>query len=161
MAKKTGVRTNMTYPFRGFESWQQAPEAPSRHRGLAELTSRSGQAAAQGHVIKTIMAGQSGSKRWQTQFGDALLCVRYREDLATRRRYTTIEIVVDERDMPPPQPRYAPTDTVAIRIALEEGELRGKVKAVGGQWDHKAKLWRVMYAQIQALALESRIVRDA
>lgn len=56
--------------------------------------------AAKGRVLKKFMPGQLGTKRWKDQYGEALLCVRYREDTDAQRRYTTVELVVDERGMP-------------------------------------------------------------
>lgn len=46
-------------------------------------------------VSKKLMPGQPGTKRLSALYGDALVCVRYRQDRASGRRFTTIEIVVD------------------------------------------------------------------
>jgi hypothetical protein len=40
--------------------------------------------------------GQHGTRQYLEEYGDRLVCVRYRYDAATQRRYKTIEIIVDE-----------------------------------------------------------------
>ncbi|MGB3623242.1 hypothetical protein FT643_00585 [Ketobacter sp. MCCC 1A13808] len=47
-------------------------------------------------VIKTLRPGDSGTKKLTKRYGDKLVCVRYRKDQVTQRRYTTIELIVDE-----------------------------------------------------------------
>lgn len=46
-------------------------------------------------ALRTLRPGQPGTKKLLRQFGSSLLCVRYRYDDLTRRRYTTVELVVD------------------------------------------------------------------
>ena len=47
-------------------------------------------------VIKTLRPGDSGTKKLTEHYGDRLVCVRYRKDGKRQRRYTTIELIVDE-----------------------------------------------------------------
>ena len=47
-------------------------------------------------VIKTLKPGDCGTKKLHKRFGEQVVCVRYRRDLVNNRRYTTIELVVDE-----------------------------------------------------------------
>lgn len=47
-------------------------------------------------VIKTLRPQDPGARRWSAEFGDRLLCVRYRVDAERQRRQTTVERVVDE-----------------------------------------------------------------
>lgn len=49
-------------------------------------------------VLKTINAGNQGSRKYLRVWGDKLLNVRYREN--GRSIVTTIEIVVDDRPKP-------------------------------------------------------------
>lgn len=104
-----------------------------------------------GVVLKKLSPLAAGSKRLATRFGKALVCVRYREDAAHGRRLTTVELIVDERPLPPP---------AAVRVAFEESELRHQVKAAGGVWDGKRKLWMLPRAAIRKLKLQSRIVAE-
>ena len=46
-------------------------------------------------INKRLAPGQNGTKRYLNQYGNALVCVRYRQDQS--QRYTTVEIVVDQR----------------------------------------------------------------
>ena len=46
-------------------------------------------------VVKTLLPAQPGTLKLQRRYGDALLCVRYREDAGGTTRYTIVELVVD------------------------------------------------------------------
>ena len=48
------------------------------------------------HVTKTLGPDQPGAVRLTQKYGDALLCVRYRQDALGLVRYTTVELIVDE-----------------------------------------------------------------
>ena len=48
----------------------------------------------------------------------------------------------------------------SIRIAYGERELGQRVRALGGKWNRKRKLWRVSWEVIQKLGLEDRIVQE-
>ena len=104
-----------------------------------------------GIVLKKLAPTAPGAKRLASRYGDALVCVRYREDIAGHRRLTTVELVVDERPIPISPPS-------CVRIAYEEAELRSQVKAAGGIWDRKQQVWRVPKAAIRKLKLEHRVV---
>ncbi|NTV95993.1 MAG: hypothetical protein HGA75_11355 [Thiobacillus sp.] len=110
-------------------------------------------------ISKKLAPGQPGTKRYQRQFGDALVCVRYRIQPETSRRYTTVEIVVDEKQLPRFQ---APNDTpddmiVALVIAYGETELRQRAKQAGAQWDQSRKVWLLPYGAARKLGLHGRI----
>lgn len=113
-------------------------------------------------IIKTINAGKNGSRRLQREWGEKLLCVRYREH--NKKIYTTIEIVIDERDKPPKNVCQFQTlsnrnkTIVAIKVAYEEEELRAKIKRHGGKWSKALKLWLIPYQVATHLAIRDRIV---
>ena len=46
----------------------------------------------------TLRPGQKGTKKLVTRFGDRLICVRYRYDTTRGKRFTTVELIVDESD---------------------------------------------------------------
>jgi hypothetical protein len=104
-----------------------------------------------GAVVKKLAPGSPGAKRYAGRYGDALVCVRYRDDPANHRRLTTVELVVDARPLPPP---------VGLRIAYGETALRQQIKAAGGIWDAERKLWRVPRTVARKLKLENRIVKE-
>lgn len=102
--------------------------------------------------MKRLSPGSPGTQRWLERYGKALICVRYRQDDALKRRYTTVEIVVDERS-------YQQPDAL-VRIAYEEIDLRRKARELGGQWIANRKLWRLSRTAIGTLKLEDRIVEN-
>jgi hypothetical protein len=93
------------------------------------------------------------------QYGDRLVCVRYRYDALKRRRYTTAEIIVDESDWDPMPSATARRERAAVRIEVREVKLREKVKASGGRWDPERRVWHLPMEQVLQLGLEGRVTR--
>ena len=119
-----------------------------------------------GQLLKSMKAyghlkpGQNGTQRLVNQFGDALLCVRYRYDELNDENITTVEIIVDRRPRDR-NLRFRDTDTVAVSVHFTEKELRDRLKAAGGRWDPGEKVWRVLYGSIRHdPALVGRIERE-
>ncbi len=114
----------------------------------------------------TLRPGQRGTRKLLDQFGDRLVCVRYRYDLATGRRPTTVELIVEtapwQTTPPNRQPRARPepasTTVAAVQIQYRESELRQRVKQAGGTWHPTEKLWYLPVSAIRALGLQDRIV---
>src|SRR3990167_7220516 len=52
-----------------------------------------------------LKPGQKGTKQLLAQYGDRLICVRYRYDAQRKKRFKTVELLVAERDWQPPRPR--------------------------------------------------------
>ncbi len=116
-------------------------------------------------ITKTIKPGATGSRRFLDQWGHQLVAVRYRKDERQQRTLTTIEIIVDER------PLIGATHTlqgylarrnheaIALKIDIDELDLRGKVKAAGARWSYAGKLWVMRYGDAVKLGLGSRIVQ--
>ena len=85
------------------------------------------------HIRSTVHPGQRGAKKLLTQYGDRLVCVRYRYDEQRQKRVKTVELIVEEEPWVPlatPQPAEA---LVAIRTARSEVTLRQQVKRLGGR----------------------------
>lgn len=105
----------------------------------------------------TLRPGQNGTKRCTAQYGDQLICVRYRYDQQRRKRVTTVELAVDEKDWLPGT--LIPRDQrVFVRIGCGETELRERIKEAGGFWGREKKLWRIAFSAAAQLGLEKRIV---
>ncbi len=104
----------------------------------------------------TVYPGQRGSKKLGDEYGDRLVCVRYRYDAARQKRYKTVELIIEEVDWRPE--RRKEDEVVAIRVGLDEVELRRQVKAARGIWHQGRKVWLLPYAQAAAMGLEGRIV---
>jgi hypothetical protein len=102
----------------------------------------------------TRKPGQKGTKQLKLKYGDALVSVRYRYDEKKRKKYKTVELIVDEHE-------WMPNDTpVYVKIAWVETELRIKIKQAGGRWLPEKKLWELVYGKVVKLGLCERIVRD-
>jgi hypothetical protein len=97
------------------------------------------------------------TKQLLAQYGDRLVCVRYRYDAQHKKRFKTVELIVAERDWDPPVTRLADDAPMAVRINFTEVELRQRVKQAGGKWSPDRRVWALPYAHVVALKLEPRI----
>jgi hypothetical protein len=104
-------------------------------------------------VSKRLLPGQNGTKRHQSKYGNALVCLRYRQD--GRKRYTPIELVIDEQALPPRSVRLE--DIVAVALCYPAQELRAEAKKSGAHWDADRRTWLMPRATAKALGIEGRI----
>lgn len=88
--------------------------------------------------------------------GDQLVCVRYRQDAEAGRRYTTVELVVDEGPMP--IDKRTPS-VVFVRVAYDDLALRQTITKHGGIWDPKLRVWRLRQDAVLALQLQDQLLR--
>ncbi len=107
-----------------------------------------------------LKPGQRGTKKLCAEYGERLLYVRYRYDEERRKRFKTVELVVDEVDWEPQPPKMAADTVVALRVDWQEEELRHTVRTAGGRWHPERRLWELWYDRVVELGLEDRIVRD-
>ena len=106
----------------------------------------------------TLRPGQPGTRKLVEQYGERIICVRYRYDQTTKKRFKTVELIVEEVDwIPRPRPRAA-TDIVHIRVDYPEQTIRDSVKLLGGTWHAPTRTWRIAYGATVALRLTDRIV---
>ena len=110
-------------------------------------------------IKTTIPHGRNETKQLLRQYGEQLVCVRYRYDKARLKRFETVELIVDEKEWIP-QDYVASDRLVELRIGYGETGLREQVKAVGGRWDPEKKLWELSYAEAAKLRLLGRIVEE-
>lgn len=108
-----------------------------------------------------LKPGQKGTKKLLAEHGDALVCVRYRYDEASRTRIKTVELVVEKTSWQPPARKFTDSDLVPVRIGFYEKDLIAHAKAVNGRWDPEVKLWFIRYGKIRGTAMEKHIVLDA
>ena len=104
-------------------------------------------------VTKTLEPDQAGAIRLARQYGDALLCVRYRQDPKGVTRYTTVELIVDRATI-----AARSTRIVGVRIQFGEKDLGIRARNAGAKWDKEAKLWRMPLAVACALGMADRVV---
>ncbi|SRR6266571_373492 len=108
-----------------------------------------------------LKPGQYGTKALVEKYGDALVCVRYRYDVASNIRIKTVELIVETKELKR-QRQMIPDDAIVpVRIAYGERELGQLTKAAGGRWDPDVKLWYVHYGKIKGSELEQHILLDA
>jgi hypothetical protein len=113
-------------------------------------------AMAQTATRLVLKPSSRGARKLATQFGERLICVRYRYDASRNRRYKTVELIVDEREWRPRNP-----DTpVGVRIGIDERDLQVAAKCAGGHWDRPARLWRLPRRAALSLRLQDRIVES-
>jgi hypothetical protein len=103
-------------------------------------------------VRATMRPGQKGTKKLVDRFGSRLLFVRYRYDAERKKRFTTVELIVDEANWAPPPPA-----TVRLNIKYWEKHVRRRVIAAGGRWDPHARVWLLPADQAEALGLRDRV----
>jgi hypothetical protein len=103
-----------------------------------------------------LKPGQRGTIKLVAEYGERLICVRYRDDAERSRRLKTVELIVKETLIVPKEPTA--DALVYLRIAWGERKLAMIVKQAGGIWDAKRKLWKLRYAHVAQLGLQERIV---
>jgi hypothetical protein len=86
-----------------------------------------------------VKPGQKGSKRLVEQYGDKLLCVRYRYDENRKVRMKTVEIIVEERSWQPPF-RFRDDDLAPVAVEYGETALREKLRRLRATWEPQAKV---------------------
>jgi len=109
-------------------------------------------------IRRILQPGQPGTKKLLERYGDNLICVRYRYDAKSKRMFKTIEIIVDNKPWEADTKKIRKDRIVNIRIAIDETESRREVKAAGGKWDPKLRVWQLPYEKVTELGLSDRIV---
>jgi hypothetical protein len=109
-------------------------------------------------IRSTVHPGQRGAKKLLAQFGERLVCVRYRYDDKRLKRIKTVELIVEEEDWAPPTRAPKNDDLVHIALAAREFPLRQQVKQRGGQWNPQREWWEIRYEHVVALGLQARII---
>jgi len=110
-------------------------------------------------VRATLQPGTNGTKALLKEYGDQLVCVRYRYDKKTHKRYKTAEIIIEEKDWTPGV-ISRPVKAVLLQVRFGETELRSLVKRSGGYWNPDKKAWCLPYRTAVHLGLENRIIDD-
>lgn len=108
-------------------------------------------------MSKKLKPGQPGTKRLVGQYGQRLVCVRYRYDASQNKRFKTVELIIEESSWQPPARPFQDDEIVLIRIEFSEAHWRDRVKSAGGKWNPNLKLWEIKYGQVRKLGLTDRI----
>ncbi len=108
-------------------------------------------------VVKTISPSQPGALKLARRYGQALVCVRYRQDSGGLYRHTTVELVVESV---PSRPRPAPDRIIGVRLDYNEKTLHSLVRTNGAKWDAQAKIWRMPRDVAKRLGLLGRVANE-
>ena len=106
---------------------------------------------------KKLKPGQNGTKTLLDQYGEQLVCVRYRYDRALQLRVKTVELIVETTPWIHQADQIVPDAIVGIKVAFSEADLQRQVKQAGGKWNRERRLWDIRYDQVVALNLTDRI----
>ena len=109
--------------------------------------------------IKRIMRpGQPGTKKLLARYGDNLVCVRYRYYNEKMTMFKTIEIIIDRKPWQLAAKKAHKDEVMSLRIAYNDVNARNQVKAAGGTWDPKHKVWLLVKEKVMELGMTNRIV---
>jgi hypothetical protein len=97
-------------------------------------------------VIKTMWPPQPGTHKLARHYGDALVCVRYRHDTTSKRRYTTIELVIDTAPIQRREP-----DRKVITVRSLHPKLHQKALTLGAKWAAQEQAWKMSLRIARAL----------
>jgi len=86
--------------------------------------------------------------------------VPYRYDAQRKKRFTTVELLVAERDWEPPRPRFVHDQIVGLRVAFADVAVRDRVKQAGRTLNPARRVWQLRCDRVVALGLNSRIVDE-
>lgn len=122
--------------------------------------------------IRTVRKpGDKGTQALMQQYGERLVCLRYRDDVARKKRYKTVELIVTEEDWQPPaphppeerpaglNPRDHYTKRLGIRLSHRESDLRKCIAAASGMWEATEKMWLLPEEEVRRLGLVQRVVK--
>ena len=99
----------------------------------------------------TLSPGSNGTKKLTAQYGERLVCVRYRYDPERHRRIKTVELIEEERPWTPEHLLYL------VEIRWEETILRERAKHLGARWNPTRRLWQMDHSTVKELQLSDRI----
>jgi hypothetical protein len=110
----------------------------------------------------SLAPGQNGTKKLLSEYGDRLVCVRYRYDAQRKVRRKTVELIVETTpwNARARNARREPTDMVLVRIGYAETPLRERVKAAGAIWRSRHKLWELDWKTAREFGLQERVVEE-
>jgi len=90
----------------------------------------------------------------------SLYVLRYRYDDIKRKRYKTVELIIDEVDWEPEtrERNVSPRRIVAIRVDPSEIKIKDRIKEEGGKWNRHKRRWEAGYDDVIRMGLKKRIV---
>lgn len=104
-------------------------------------------------VVKTLAPTDRGAIELAQHYGEALICVRHRTDVKGKVRHTTVELLVQSTPI-----KARAVKMVLVKVEPHERTLHSLIKAAGGVWDWKNRLWRLPSRVASILNLRDRVV---
>ncbi|MCI0693834.1 hypothetical protein L0337_17735 [candidate division KSB1 bacterium] len=102
---------------------------------------------------KKLYPGQPGTKKLMERYGENLLCVRYHDDPAGKRKLKTVELIVAETPWQLTVDEFPLSQIKRLWIPYDDLELQDCVKAAGGKWTPQEQIWKIAYGKILDLGL--------
>jgi hypothetical protein len=109
---------------------------------------------------KKLKPGEPGTKKLVLEYGEKLLCVRYRYDAQRKRRMKTIELIIAEEPWQPSSRKIPSNKIMRIRVKYGEVDVGKQVRAAGGTWNRAKQVWELPYGEVRRLGLMERIVDE-
>ena len=106
----------------------------------------------------TRQPGSKGTKKLLEEYGEQLVCIRYRYDETRCRRLKTVELIIEDVPWHPHPASLRMTTPVGVRVGVPEVELQRRIKQAGGKWNPARRLWERRRDQALRLGLKDRIV---
>src|SRR5437667_2887360 len=94
-----------------------------------------------------LKPGKRGTKKLLAEYGDRLVCVRYRYDIERKRRFKTVELIVDEIPWQPKPKIKSIKEERIVEISVSWGDLYHyhRVKDAGAVWNREKRVWELTY----------------
>jgi hypothetical protein len=122
---------------------------------MASHSQEEATSARRSRVTKKMHPPQRGTQRWERRFGNALVCVRYRDDARAGIRYTTVELIMEVRRVD-----RAPRTLVLVPIGAFSESKRQRAMALGAKWKRRDKAWLMTLDTAQRLDLAYQVAED-
>jgi len=108
---------------------------------------------------KKLYPGEHGTKRLVKKYGDRLICVRYRYDESSGKRYSTEELIEKESDWKIQKTKIPANKIMHLRVSIKEAHVQRLIKKAGGRWNFRNKYWELPFQDVKSLGLENRIIK--
>lgn len=99
-----------------------------------------------------MQPGERGAIRLARDYGEQLVCVRYRTSGSGEERLTTVELVIDRAVI-----RKRTDEIVSFKIKHNEAALRREAVRRGARFDPHTRLWKLPRHEVLNLGLRHRI----
>ena len=109
-------------------------------------------------IRRKLRPGEPGTRKLWAEYGEKLVCVRYRYNTENKRRLKTVELVVEEGTWEPVVGKISPSQIMGIWLPYDDVELQKEVKAAGGQWNPQRQTWELTYGKIRELKITAFIL---